>query len=156
MQLDVIRPLTPLRLHLEVGANTVVLRHSAAEVNDTTLISALIWRLDARETELVGDVAADHFYHLMGQKMVHSYLKSCGRHKLNNIFSKHNEEPVHEWKYILQNTVIKFSFLLSLLCASWQLMLDQTHANFGGIFGRFLQGFNLHRNMDDALVTEGW
>lgn len=31
----------------------------------------------------------------------------------------------------------------------------QTHANFGGIFGCFLQGHNLHRNMDDALSAEG-
>lgn len=31
----------------------------------------------------------------------------------------------------------------------------QTHANFSGIFGCFLQGYNLHRNTDDALATEG-
>lgn len=98
LQLDVIRPLTALRHHLEVGSNTVVLRHRAAEVNDTTLIRALIWWLDARETELVGDVAADHFYHLVGTK--NSVFSFKGTWKTwDKLFFQHNEAPIHEWKY---------------------------------------------------------
>lgn len=65
LQPDVAQPLTILRLHLEVGAHTVVLGHGAAEVNDTTLVCALVWWLDTGETELVGDVATSHFDHLM-------------------------------------------------------------------------------------------
>lgn len=68
LQLDVIRPLSLLRLHLEVGSDTVVLRHRAAEINDTTLVRALVWRLDAGQAQLVGDVAAGHFHHLVGTK----------------------------------------------------------------------------------------
>ena len=66
LPLDLFRPLTAPRLHSEEGANTVLLRHRAAEVDDSTLVRALVWRLDTGETELVGDVAAGHFYHLMG------------------------------------------------------------------------------------------
>lgn len=68
LQLVVMRFLTAFRLHLEVGANTVVLRHGAAEINDTTLVHALVWRLDAGETELVGDVASSHFDNLIWGK----------------------------------------------------------------------------------------
>lgn len=46
--------------------------------------------------------------------------------------------------------------ITALLCARWQMMRDQTHTNFGGIFERLLQGYDLHRkkkNTDDALET---
>lgn len=42
LQLDVIQLLTPVRLHLKVGSNAVVLRHGATVVDDATLVRALV------------------------------------------------------------------------------------------------------------------
>lgn len=44
LRLGVFRPraLASLGLHLQVGTNAMVLRHSAAEVNDATLVRALV------------------------------------------------------------------------------------------------------------------
>lgn len=76
LQLDVIQLLTPVRLHLKVGSNAVVLRHGATVVDDATLVRALVWRFDAGEAELVGDVAASHFYHLERKTILFSLTKS--------------------------------------------------------------------------------
>lgn len=43
LQPDAVQPPTPgVRLHVEVGGDPVVLRHGAAEVDDTTLVRALV------------------------------------------------------------------------------------------------------------------
>lgn len=57
-------PLTAVRFHLEVSTNAVVLRHTAAVVNDPTLICTLVWWLNTGEAELVWDVASSHFDYL--------------------------------------------------------------------------------------------
>lgn len=42
----------------------MVPRPSVAEVDDAALVRALVRRLHAGQTQLVGDVAASHFHHL--------------------------------------------------------------------------------------------
>lgn len=61
---DPVWPPNAVRLHLEVSADPVVLHHRAGEVDDPTLIRALVRWLDIGEAELVWDVAPGHFYHL--------------------------------------------------------------------------------------------
>jgi len=60
----------PLGRHLQAGVRAVppLPRHAAAEVDDAALVRALVRRRDAGEPQLVGDVAAGDFHHLMGTK----------------------------------------------------------------------------------------
>lgn len=66
--LDTLWSLTSLGLHLEVGPDAVVLRHSTAVVDHAALVRALVCWFDAGETEFVGDVTTGHFHHLMSRK----------------------------------------------------------------------------------------
>lgn len=70
LQTNDVQLVTSLRLHVEVRADTVVLHHGAAVVDDTTFVRALVWRPDTGQTELVGDVAAGHFYNLKVENRV--------------------------------------------------------------------------------------
>lgn len=55
-----------LRGHLQVGPDAVVAgTFAVAEVNDAALVGAFIGWLDAREAELVRDVAAYDFHNLI-------------------------------------------------------------------------------------------
>ncbi len=51
-------------LNLQIRLNSVMLDSAFTEVNDSTLVRSLVWWSDARQTKLMWDVAANHFYHL--------------------------------------------------------------------------------------------
>lgn len=53
-------------LHVQVSPNVMALGHRAAEVDDATLVRALVRRLDAGQAQPVWNVAAGHFHHLRG------------------------------------------------------------------------------------------
>lgn len=58
-----------LRCHLQVGPDAVVAgTFVVAEVNDAALVGAFVGRLDAREAELVRDVAAYDLHNLIKLK----------------------------------------------------------------------------------------
>lgn len=57
---------------------------------------------------------------------------------------------LHFFPKVVEKIVVNFHTV------NWQLVPDQTYTNFGGVFGCFLKGYNLHRNRDDTLATEGW
>lgn len=123
--LQLLRLRAALRLHLEEGPDAVLLRHGAAEVDDAALVRALVWRFDTWEAELVGDVAAGHFHYLMQR---------------NNFHISYSSQYL--MLFFFSNT------------ATWQLIPDQTHTYFGGIFGWLLQGYDLQRNERDTSATK--
>lgn len=55
-------PLGPL--HLQVRPHAMVAQLAVAEVDDAAFVRALVRRLHAGQTELVGDVASGNLHHL--------------------------------------------------------------------------------------------
>ncbi len=55
-------PLGPL--HLQVRSHAMVPQLAVAEVDDVAFVRALVRRLHAGQTELVGDVASGDLHHL--------------------------------------------------------------------------------------------